>query len=141
MLKTIGILFVVAVGVPLLVAAVRPDRYSVVRSATIQAPPEKLHALINDLRQYATWDPFGAKDPDLKADYRGPASGPGQVYAFEGRKDVGSGSLAITDSTPSKVTMELHMVKPFEGRNTIEFALQPHGSATQVTWSMYGPLP
>jgi hypothetical protein len=44
-------------------------------------------------------------------------------------------------SAPSKVVIKLDFVKPFEAHNTAEFALQPKGDATQVTWSIHGPSP
>ena len=51
----------------------------------------------------------------------------------------GKGRLEITDTAPlSSVTMALHMEKPMEGRNTVVFALQPNGNATDVTWTMTG---
>ena len=42
---------------------------------------------------------------------------------------------------PSKVTMKLDFVKPFEAHNVAEFTLVPAGDATEVTWAMHGPSP
>jgi hypothetical protein len=46
-------------------------------------------------------------------------------------------------SPPSKITIKLDFLKPFEGHNTAEFELVAQGGAqgdyTNVTWSMYGP--
>ena len=141
MVKTIALIAVAAVGVLLLTAAFRPDSFRVARSATVQAPPERLHALINDLHQFNTWNPYGKKDPQMRGEYRGPAAGPGAAFHFEGNKDVGKGSIQILESAPAKVTMQLHMLAPFEGRNTVEFSLQPRGAATEVTWAMQGASP
>ena len=51
MVKTILIIAVLALAGLLLFAATRPDRFSLQRSIVIQALPDKLHALINDLHQ------------------------------------------------------------------------------------------
>jgi hypothetical protein len=38
-------------------AATRPDAFQLARSIMIDAPPEKIFALINDLRRFNTWNP------------------------------------------------------------------------------------
>lgn len=145
MIKTLAVLallLVLAIGALLIYAANRPKVMAVQRSALIQAPAEKIHPLINDLHRFNTWNPYEKKDPAIKGSYRGPASGPGAGYDFEGNKDVGKGSIQITSSAaPGQVTMELHMIEPMEGRNTIAFTLAPRGEATEVTWAMHGPSP
>ena len=47
----------------------------------------------------------------------------------------------IESSSPSKVVLKIDFIKPFEGHNTIEFTLVPHGDTTTVTQAMYGPSP
>lgn len=142
MFKIIGIIVAVVVAGVLLFAANKPDSFRVERRASIQATPEKIFSLINDLRAFNTWNPFEKKDPNLKGRYSGPSSGRGAAYAFDGNKDVGKGSIEIMESSPpSKVTMRLAMVEPFEVQNTVEFTLVPNGGATHVTWAMQGPAP
>lgn len=138
--KTIALVAVAGIGVVLAYAATRPDSFRITRSATVQAPPAKVHALINDLRQFSTWNPFEKGDPRHRGEYRGPATGPGASYHFGGGS-AGAGSLRILDSTPERVGMELHMREPMEARNNVLFTLQPRGNATEVTWSMDGPSP
>jgi uncharacterized protein YndB with AHSA1/START domain len=142
MFKIIGIIVAIVVASVLLFAANKPDTFRVERRASIQAPPERIFALIDDLRAFNTWNPFEKKDPNLKGRYSGPSSGRGAAYAFDGNKDVGKGSLEILESAPpSKVTMRLAMVEPFEVQNTVEFTLVPNGGTTNVTWAMQGPAP
>ena len=53
MLKTLAVIVVVVLVVVagiLIYAATRPDSFRVQRSASIKAPPEKIFALINDLK-------------------------------------------------------------------------------------------
>ena len=141
MIKTLALIALAALAVLLIVAATRPDTFRVQRSALVNAPADRVHALINDLRQFNTWNPYEKKDPLMKGEYRGPAAGPGAAYSFKGNKEVGTGSLEILKSEPSKVTMKLHMREPFEAQNTVEFVLAPRGSATEVTWAMNGASP
>ena len=140
MFKTISLVAVVGVVAVLAYAATRPDTFRVTRTATVQAPPEKLHALINDLRAFSTWNPFEKGDPRTRGEYRGPQAGPGATYQFGGGS-AGDGTLRILESAPDRVSMELHMVKPMEARNQVQFILQPRGAATDVTWQMEGESP
>ena len=52
MWKFIVIALVAAIGVVLIYAGTKPDTFGVQRRATIQAPPEKIYALVNDLQQF-----------------------------------------------------------------------------------------
>ena len=145
MLKTIllGGLVVVAAGVAgvLGYAATKPDEFRVQRSVTIKAPPEAVFALINDYRKWTAWSPWEKKDPNLKRIYSGASSGVGAAYAWEGDSNVGTGSMLITEATPSRIALDLNFQKPFEARNKVVFALDSTGLTTDVTWSMHGPAP
>lgn len=143
MLKTILILVAAGIAALLAFAATRPDTFAVQRSATIQASPEALYPLINDLRQFNSWSPYAQKDAAMQTTYRGPASGPGATLDFSGNKEVGKGSVAITGGTaPTRIDMTLDMIEPFAGHNDIAFTLVPKGAdATEVTWAMSGASP
>ena len=142
MLKLTLLAIAVLIGGILILAATRPDTFRVQRTATIQAPPERIYPLISDLRQFNAWNPYEKKDPNIVGAYSGPASGPGAAYAFTGNKDVGKGAIRITSATPAQsVRMDLVMLEPFACDNRVEFRLEPSGSATKVTWSLEGPVP
>lgn len=142
MLKTIGIVVVVLVAAVLILAASRPDTFRVQRSASIQAPPEKVFAYINDFNRWGAWSPWEKKDPAMKRTFGAVTSGKGAVYAWEGNQDVGQGRMEIAESVPpSKAVIRLDFVKPFEAHNIVEFALEPRGDATDVTWAMHGDTP
>ena len=132
---------VLAVAVVLIVAATRPDRFRTSRSTRVAAPPERLYPLISSLRQMNTWNPYALRETSGTAAYFGPESGKGARFAFAGPKS-GTGTIEVVDkSAPSKVVMRLLMTKPFKADNTVEFTLQPVGTATDVTWAMSGRQP
>jgi hypothetical protein len=138
----IAVVLAIAIAVILILATAKPDRFGIQRATTVKAPPEKIFPLINDFHQWGTWSPYENKDPAMKRSYSGAASGEGAIYAWEGNKNVGSGRMEILDSSaPSKIVIKLDFFKPFEGHNTAEFTMLPHGDATDVTWLMHGPLP
>jgi uncharacterized protein YndB with AHSA1/START domain len=146
MLEVIAIVAVVlafAIAMVLILAATKPDTFTVQRAAVVKAPPEKLFPLINDFHQWGTWSPWENKDPGMKRTYSGTASGRGAVYAWDGNKNVGSGRMEILDaSSPSKIVIKLDFLKPFEAHNTAEFTMLPQGDgATNISWVMHGPAP
>ena len=142
MLKISAALVVVLVVAVLGFAATRPDSFSVRRAATIQAPPEKIFPLINDFGRWSAWSPYEKKDPAMKRSFSGPVAGKGAVYAWEGNGEVGQGRMEIADAVaPSRVTLKLDFVKPFEAHNVVDFTLEPKGQGTEVTWAMNGPMP
>jgi carbon monoxide dehydrogenase subunit G len=142
MFKKIAIAIAVIIAAVLIYAATRPDTFRVERTASIKAPPERLFAMINDLQNWRAWSPYEKKDPAMQRTLSAATSGKGATYAWDGNKDVGQGRMEIVESIPpSKVTIKLDFLKPFEAHNTAEFTLEPRGEATAVTWSIYGPQP
>jgi uncharacterized protein YndB with AHSA1/START domain len=141
-IAVIAVVIVVAVAVVLVLAATKPDTFRVERAATIKAPPEKIFALVNDLRSWGAWSPWEKKDPDMKRSFSGAQYGKGAVYAWDGDRNVGQGRMEITDTAaPSRIVIKLDFLKPFEGHNVAEFTMAPQGDATNVTWAMHGPSP
>ena len=142
MFKIIGIIVALAIVAVLIFAATKPDIFRLQRSATIKAPPEKIFALINDFNRWGAWSPWEKKDPAMKRTFGTTTSGMGAKYAWEGNKEVGQGSMEITESVPSsRIAIKLDFLKPFEANNTVDFTLEPNGDATVVTWRMQGPTP
>jgi uncharacterized protein YndB with AHSA1/START domain len=142
MLKTIGIAIAVLVAAILVYAAMQPDTFRIQRTGSIQAPPERIFAVLNDFHHSPSWSPYEKKDPAMKRTFSGAAVGKGSVYEFDGNKDVGAGRIEIVESVPpTKVTLQLDMLKPFKGSNVVEYTLEPKGDATEVTWAMHGPMP
>ena len=128
------------VAAVLLLAASKPATFRVERSATINAPPEKVFTLINDFHHWPSWSPWEKLDPAMTKTHSGAPSGPGAVYAWKGNKKVGEGHMEITDASPhSRLAMKLDFLKPFEAHNIAEFTLVGTDGNTQVTWAMHGP--
>lgn len=149
MLKTIALIVVIALVVLLAYAATRPDTFRVERQTTIQAPPDKIYAYLQDFHKWSEWSPWEQLDPAMKRTFSGTASGKGAVYAWEGNGKAGAGRMEILDAPqPVKLVIQLDFIKPFEGHNTAEFTLKAQGGSsggaaqtTQVNWVMHGPTP
>ena len=138
-----SILYVVVAAIALLFiyAWLKPKTFRVERSAVINAPPEKVHALIADFRQWLGWSPWEALDPQMQRTYNGAIEGVGSAYAWEGKK-AGSGNMLITRSDPQTgISLDLNFTKPMKANNQTDITLTPADGATRVNWAMYGPAP
>ncbi len=142
MFKTILIIILIAIVGVLGFALTKPDTFSVQRSASIKAPPDKIFAIVNDFRRWTEWSPWEKLDPTMKRTLGGAASGKGATYAWQGNSKAGEGRMEILESVPpSKVAIQLDFIKPFEGHNVTEFTMTPQGDTTTVNWTMTGPTP
>ena len=108
------------------------------RSTTIAAPPERIHALLDDFRAWQQWSPWEGLDPDLQRTFTGPERGVGSHYEWDGNKKAGHGTMEIIESTPHAVVVDLRFLKPFEATNITRFDLTPTGEGTDVVWTMSG---
>jgi hypothetical protein len=119
--------------------ATRPSDFRIARSRVVAAPPDVVHAYVNDFRTWSRWSPWEALDPAMKRELSGPATGPGASYAWWGNAKAGEGRMTITDSRPPHgVTIRLEFVKPWKATNTAQFDFAPSGAGTSVTWAMSG---
>lgn len=142
MLKKILLGLAVVVAAVLGLALFQPDSFAVQRSASIQAPADKLFPMVADFRRWAEWSPWEHLDPAMKRVHSGAASGPGAVYEWNGNDEVGAGRMEVLAAQPpAQLAIKLDFIRPFEGHNTTEFSFTPQGNATLVTWRMAGPMP
>lgn len=136
MLSLIALAIVAILAAIVLYASTRPAIFHVERSISIDASPEKIFPLINDLRLWEAWTPYD-KDPAMRKTFSGSESGKGARFAWEGNKAAGIGEITIAEAVvPTKLVFDLHMIKPFEGRNVATIMLLAAGDATVVTWSL-----
>ena len=116
---------------------------TVERSATINAAPQRVYALIEDLRQWEKWSPWEELDPNMRHTYSGSERGVGAVHEWQGNKKAGEGRMEITEAeSPRRVALALTFIKPFKSENTTQFDLTETGGdavATNVRWSMNTP--
>lgn len=115
------------------------DTYTVERSATIDAPPERVYPQVADFHRWTAWSPWEDVDPDLRRTYSGAKSGTCAVYRWAGNRKAGAGRMEITAATePSLVRIDLDFEKPWKAHDNTEFDIRPEGSGSRVTWSMTG---
>ena len=137
---TVIIIIAALIALVLVFAAMKPDTFRVERSIDVNAPPEKVYAILEDFHQWSGWSPWEKLDPALQRTHSGEPRGTGAVYAWQGNRKVGEGRMEIVDSSPpSRLIIKLDFLKPFEAHNTAEFTLVRRGAGTHLTWAMFGP--
>jgi len=132
-----GILLVLALAALAVLIARQPEHTVITRSATMNAPPERVFEQVNNLRNWGDWSPWAKKDPEQRIAFEGPEAGAGAAFSWAGNKEVGEGRIEIVESDPGRrVKIRLDFLKPMQVTNTAEYSFEPEGSGTRVTWTM-----
>lgn len=135
----IGVVLVVGMGIFAVVVAMQPAGFKVVRSTTIDAPPEVVFDQVNDFHKWENWSPWEKLDPAMKRTHEGPPSGKDAIYGWVGNDKAGEGKMTITQSKPPElIKIKLEFTRPMQDAADVEFDFQEEGKQTKVTWSMSG---
>src|SRR3712207_2324490 len=95
--------------------------YTVERSRTLDAPPERVRALIEDFHEWPRWSPWEEIDPAMERTYGGAESGPGATYAWSGNRKAGRGQMEMLTVGGDRIDVALHFDKPFTSDNDLTF--------------------
>lgn len=121
----------------LAVALILPNEYAVSRTVNINAPAEKIYALVADPKEWKKWSVWNQRDPAMQMTYSGPTSGTGAGWDWQSKSE-GNGGMKFTAAIENKqIDYELHfegMGKPSSGA----LLLEAQAGATKITWSMHG---
>jgi uncharacterized protein YndB with AHSA1/START domain len=117
-----------------------PAQAVVTRSIEIAAPPDKVFAIVGDLRRFQEFSPWADLDPNIQYTFEGPESGVGQRMNWTSEnKDVGSGSQTITKYEPSNF-VEYQLDFGMRGKPVASFDLVPSTAGTKATWGFKANL-
>ena len=139
MFKRIVVVLAVIIVLFLVIVALQPADYLVVRSISINAPPAAAFAQVNDFHYWNAWSPWVKLDPSMKQTYEGTPSGTGAIYTWAGTSKVGEGRMTITESRADElIRITLEFLKPFASTASTEFTFKSQGNQTAVTWTISG---
>jgi uncharacterized protein YndB with AHSA1/START domain len=112
-----------------------PAAAHVERTTTVDAPPERLFALVSDFSGFNRWSPWFQLDPATRYTYEGQPGTKGSKMSWQSESpDVGSGSQEIVAlEAPRLVTTKLDFGD--QGSAMATFRLEPVGTGTRVTWA------
>src|SRR5258706_7793576 len=99
MLIKILIILAVVIVAFIVIVAMQPAAFRIVRSAMMSAPPDVVFERVNDFHKWGDWSPWDKIDPNLKRTFEGSPAGMGAIYEWLGNNKVGQGRMTITDST------------------------------------------
>ena len=110
-----------------------PSTARIERTATIDAHPATVYALVNDFHQINKWSPWLETDPNARFDIDGPRRGTGANLSWNG-SIIGQGSQTIVESVPfERVISQLTLDDSREARSSFELEEAQYG--TSVTWA------
>jgi uncharacterized protein YndB with AHSA1/START domain len=142
MLKILKWLLIVLVGLVLLLLAggyaLSPE-FKALRSVTINAPADKVYALLVDPREWKRWTVWNRRDPTMTIAYSGPPSGAGAGWEWKSESE-GDGKMTFTAAEPGKRVAYDLFFPDFGTTSSGDLLLTPDGSGTKVTWTMNGNM-
>jgi len=86
--------------------------------------------------RFNDWNPFPAMDPTTTSRHEGPASGPGAVFEYEGKR-LGKGRMEIAAvERPHRIAIAMTFWRGASpSHSTSAFVLEAKGDATEVHWT------
>lgn len=116
-----------------------PRSYTVQRDIVINAPPERVYALVASPKQWVRWTVWNQRDPNMAITYSGPDSGAGAGWSWVSSSE-GSGSMQFTAVETDRRIVYTLSFPEFDSSSTGALTLVPEGAATRVRWSIDGDM-
>ena len=112
-------------------------KFNVKKTVQIEAPVDKVYAIVRDFKQWPTWSPWLIMEPECVPDY----SEHGRSYSWDG-KIVGAGEMGIVSEQEGRsIDYRLVFLKPWKSVASVRFEFESKDGGTQAIWSMEGSLP
>jgi len=140
--RSIVIVLVVIIAIPLIVAVFVQRDFGVERSIQIDQPVEVVFEFVRSLRNQELYSKWEEMDPDAVKTYRGTDGTVGFVSRWEGNEDVGIGEQEIIEISENEfIKTELRFEEPFESVSySTLYTTALTDSTTMVRWDMAGNM-
>ena len=134
-------------------ARTRPKRHRLARTGAARYPPAMPHAHLdasilidasaqrvfdrmNDLSRFNDWNPFPTMDATTVSRHEGPASGPGAVFEYEGKR-LGKGRMEIASiEPPARIDIAMTFWRNGVATNSSSaFVITDLGAQSEVHWT------
>jgi uncharacterized protein YndB with AHSA1/START domain len=131
------------IALTLLIAALIGTAWNFEKTVAINAPVEKVWTNINSLKVLNKWNPWIAKDPNIKIEYTGNDGTPGACYSWvSAEKNVGEGRQTIVKVTENtELVLRVDFIKPFAGTGNAFVRIGTEGGTTKATWRIESSTP
>jgi uncharacterized protein YndB with AHSA1/START domain len=118
--------------------ALSPE-FKAMRSTMVNAPADKVYALIADPREWKRWSVWNQRDPAMAIAYSGPPSGTGAAWEWKSTTE-GDGKMSFTAAEPGRrLAYDLYF-PDFGTTSSGALELAADGRGTKVTWIMNGNM-
>lgn len=112
-------------------------KINISRSIHVQAPVEKVFAVLSNFNHWQPWSPWLVMEPDAKVQISGDA----KSYQWQGKR-VGEGNMHILSEQKNKqIDYSLNFVKPWKSIAKVSFSLIQSENGINVCWTMNSALP
>lgn len=138
-LKTLLIALVALVALLFVGGMFLSPKFTVTRTTTINAAPDKVYALIANPRHWKEWSVWNRRDPAMAIEYTGPEAGAGAAWAWKSKSE-GDGKMTFTAADPGRRVVYDLFFPDFGTTSTGELRLTPKTAGTEVTWVMNGDM-
>jgi len=136
LLKILGWLLAVVVLI-ICVGFFFPATVSISRSTEIKAAPDQVYEVLTDLSTYNEWMTWNQVDPAMKIEWGASKKGKGASYKwFSTNRQVGNGSLTITDVEPNKKVTTTMLFGESPEPTMASWLLVPGNGSTGLTWNL-----
>jgi uncharacterized protein YndB with AHSA1/START domain len=143
-LKKILMVLLLLIVAALVVAIFTKKDYTIEREVVINKPKQQVFDYVKMLKNQNYYSKWNMKDPNAKMEYKGTDGTVGFVSSWDSKdKEVGTGEQEIAKITDGqRIDMNLHFIKPFEGRSTAYMTTEAVGdNQTKVKWGFNGHMP
>ena len=123
--KALLVLILVLAAVLVLGGFLLSPKFSVARSVSIAAPPDKVYALVVDPRRWKEWTVWNQRDPQMQMTYGGPPSGAGASWSWQSKTE-GDGRMTFTAAAAPTL---IERVEPYCATDTV--AVQTDRAASE----------
>src|SRR3972149_2525835 len=92
-IKTVAAVLIILVVTVAVIGLFLPARYSVERSAVIDAEPGEIHKYVGNLKRWDEWAPWKEEDPSIVITLGEKTAGVGGSQAWGGGRGAGGGAI------------------------------------------------
>ncbi len=140
------IVFGIALGALLIagviLSLVAPKRISVLNTAFIKATKQQVYDQLRYMRNFPTWSPFRAQDPEQKFSVTGKDGEVGATFSWEGVNEKSKGSQRVAKlKTNEEVLIECTITVPFQSNPTFAYTLAEKDGGVEVVQQFDTEMP
>ncbi|MBT8230998.1 MAG: hypothetical protein HKO66_11810 [Saprospiraceae bacterium] len=122
----------------LLVNFIAPKNLNLEVSEEMDAPPNLIYNLVNDLKKWEDWSPWTKLDTNVVQTFSDNTSGVGAYVAWKGNTAIGEGRQTIKESVSGEKIKFAMDFKGVDGLAYSNWKFNKEGNLTNVSWDFKG---